>query len=225
MPPVWLLDVFAALMLVTAAVSGARLVSVRPARRAQPARSWAVADPTAPRLRPRRAVRADEDIANLLMGIAMAGMLAPAVTTLAPSSWEAIFGALTAWFGWRAACGSRVNGIRSLTSGHCAMHLLHCGAMVYLFAAAVTASGGMEMTGMGSPVPSLEYPTLALAFASVLAGYTAWDIGRLSVLRRRVAAASSGAAVGDTAPTAAAAALAGRIAMGVTMAFMLLIMI
>jgi hypothetical protein len=84
--------------------------------------------------------------------------------------------------------------------------------MVYLFAA-VTTSGSMPMTGMGAAPQSLESPALALAFASVLAAYTARDIGQLSVRRdRRVAAPSAGTA-------------AGRIVMGVTMAFMLLIMV
>jgi hypothetical protein len=59
-----------------------------------------------------------------------------------------------------------------------------------------------------------QSPALALAFASVLAASAAWDIGRLSVRRDpRVVA-----------PPAAAAA-ASRIVMGVTMAFMLLIMV
>jgi hypothetical protein len=84
--------------------------------------------------------------------------------------------------------------------------------MVYLFAA-VTSSGSMAMTGMGAAPPSLESPALALAFASVLAAYTARDIGQLSARRDRQV----------TAPPAATAA--GRIVMGVTMAFMLLIMV
>jgi hypothetical protein len=36
--------------------------------------------------------------------------------------------------------------IRSLASGHSAVHLLQCGAMVYLFAA-VTTSGSLPMAG------------------------------------------------------------------------------
>jgi hypothetical protein len=71
----------------------------------------------------------------------------------------------------------------------------------------------MPMTGTVAASQSLECPALALAFASVLAGYTAWEIGQLSLRRSRRSAASS------------AAPVASRIVMGVTMSFMLLIMV
>jgi hypothetical protein len=69
---------------------------------------------------------------------------------------------------------------------------------------------------------SLKYPALALAFAFVLVCYSVWDLlGQLSGRRYSLGVApSAGAApAGDTAPTVAC-----RIAMGVTMVFMLLIM-
>jgi hypothetical protein len=76
---------------------------------------------------------------------------------------------------------------------------------------------------MGSGMArSLKYPALALAFALVLVCYSVWDLlGQLSGRRYSLGVApSAGAApAGDTAPTVAC-----RIDMGVTMAFMLLIM-
>ena len=81
MTPAWILDIFAAVMLVVAAVSAARLVAARP---------WQ-----------RGAVVTDTDISHLLMAIAMAGMLAPSLTTLPDGAWEAVFAVLTAWFGYR----------------------------------------------------------------------------------------------------------------------------
>jgi hypothetical protein len=84
--------------------------------------------------------------------------------------------------------------------------------MVYLFAA-VTTSSGKPLTGTGAASQSLECPALALTFASVLAGYAAWEIGQLPLRRNHRSAASS------------AAPVASRIVMGVTMAFMLLIMV
>jgi Domain of unknown function (DUF5134) len=96
MSPAWLLDILSALMLVVAAVSATRLVTAW-----FPANRLSVADPTGSRSSPRGSGGADTDIAHLLMGIAMAGMLAPSVKTLPPHAWEAIFGLLTAWFGWR----------------------------------------------------------------------------------------------------------------------------
>ncbi len=60
MTPAWILDILAALMLVVAAVSAARLVTARP---------WASGEDTA------GPTCLDVDVAHLLMAIAMAGML------------------------------------------------------------------------------------------------------------------------------------------------------
>jgi hypothetical protein len=263
MTPAWILDIFAALMLVVAAVSAARLVAARPWRRG--------------------AAVTDTDVSHLLMGIAMAGMLASGLTTLSSGVWEVIFGLLTAWFGYRVVRDARANGVRALAGGHCAPHLVHSGAMLYMYLAlAVPAAVGSGMAGMGgssgSAMRTLDYPTLAFIFALILAGYTVWDLDRLSGGRYSLASASvslAGAtpaavpalARAEPAAVAFAAATAGdslaadarpgpepagtaraagparaggsvrgllsadgttvgcRIAMGVTMAFMLFIMI
>jgi hypothetical protein len=214
MSPAWLVDIVAALMLVVAAVSATRLVIAR-----SPANRLSAAEPTGSRSSPRGSGGADTDIAHLLICIAMAGMLAPSVKTLPPHAWEATFGLLTAWFAWRFVGDTKVNGLRSLVSGHRAAHQSHCAAMVYMFAA-LTTSDDMDMTGMGSGMArSLKYP--ALAFAFVLVCYSVWELlGQLSGRRYSLGVApSAGAApTGDTAPTVAC-----RIAMGVAMAFMLLI--
>ena len=260
MIPSWILDIFAATMLVVAAVSAARLVAARPWQRGA-----------------RRAALADIDVAHLLMAIAMAGTLASGLRTLPDGAWEAVFGVMTAWFGYRVVRDAQVSGARALAGGHCAPHLIHAGAMLYMFVAvsapAAHGSGGIGggMSGMGT----LELPFLALLFALVLVGYSIWDLDQLSgpgtsghysfatarvapagaVLAGVGATAGSGAtagpgaaAVSDPAPAAAGPAEARqvppasgpadgtavlapwvatgcRIAMGVTMAFMLLIMI
>jgi uncharacterized membrane protein len=79
--PAWILDIFAAIMLVVAAVSAARLVAARP---------WQPG-----------AIITDADISHLLMGIAMAGLLASSLTTLPDGAWAVVFGVLMAWFGYR----------------------------------------------------------------------------------------------------------------------------
>ena len=115
MIPAWILDVFAGVMIVVAAVSGARLVAARP---------W----------RP-GAVVLDTDVAHLLMAIAMAGMLVGSLRTLPDSAWEVVFGVLTAWFGYRVVRDARTSGVRALAGGHCAPHLVHSAAMLYMFLA------------------------------------------------------------------------------------------
>jgi Domain of unknown function (DUF5134) len=259
MTPAWLLDIFAALMLVVAAVSAARLVTARP---------WVGGGGTAGPAGP------DVDVAHLLMAIAMAGMLAASLTTLPNTAWDVIFALMTAWFAWRVWHDARASGIRALAGGHCAPHLVHSAAMLYMFLAlAAPVGAGSGMAGMGasgSAMQTLEYPTLAFAFALILAGYSVWDLDQLSGRRYSVAiagaplnrvpamagaepagAALSGpAATGDamsaSAPPAAGTVPGGtrgrgpgvralllspgttvgcRIVMGVTMAFMLVIMI
>jgi hypothetical protein len=256
MVPVWILDIFAALMLLVAAVSAARLVAARRQR-------------TGP-------ATADVDVAHLLMSIAMAGTLTAALSTLPDTAWEVIFGLTTAWFAWRVWRDASVNGVRALAAGHCAPHLVHSSAMLYMFLAAAAPAGGSGMGGMGgaagTAMPTLEHPTVAFAFALVLAGYAAWDLDQLSGRRYSVAsaavslvpsgmpamAAAESAAVvfsgppragemarieaspaGEAVPGAASAGwptlpavllspgttVGCRIVMGVTMAFMLAIMI
>jgi hypothetical protein len=176
MTPAWILDILAALMLVVAAVSAARLAAARP---------WQ-----------RGSVVCDTDVSHLLMGIAMAGMLASSLTTLSSGAWEVIFALLTVWFGYRVVREARSNGVRALAGGHCAPHLAHGAAMLYMFLAlAAPASGGSGMGGMGgmgggSAMQILKYPTLAFVFALILIGYTIWDIDQLSGKRYSRAGAS-----------------------------------
>jgi hypothetical protein len=270
MIPSWVLDVFAAIMFVVAAVSAARLVAARP---------W--------QHRTRPAALADIDVAHLLMAIAMAGTLVSALRTLPDGAWEVIFGAMTAWFAYRVARDAQVSGVRALAGGHCAPHLLHAGAMLYMFVAvsapAAHGSGGVGAMGGVGGMGTLDLPFLALLFALALVGYCIWDLdqvsgpgtsGHYSFAVARVApaeqvlagvgasaggvsgtsaglvsAAASGATDGPVAaaPVAEPAGIAQvppasgpadgtgvlapwvatgcRIAMGVTMAFMLVIMI
>jgi hypothetical protein len=248
--PAWILDIFAALMLVVAAVSAARLAVLRP---------WRLG---------RAAVVADIDVAHLLMAIAMAGMLAAGLSTLPDHAWAVVFGMLTAWFACQVTRDARREGIRALAAGHCAPHLVHAAAMLYMFLAltAPAASSASGVAGMGgSARQTLSLPFLALLFALVLIGYSVWDLDQLSgpgagphyslAIPRPVPAAvlvgvpagSDGGVTTIVRPgvagqaasrTAIPASLTGaspvlapwvatgcRIAMGVTMAFMLMIMI
>jgi hypothetical protein len=171
MTPAWIFYLLAAFMLVVAAVSAARLLVARP---------W----------RP-GSVIVDTDIAHLLMAIAMAGMLVSSLETLPDTAWEVIFGLMIAWYALRVVRDARANRGRALAGGHCAPHLVHSGAMLYMFLAA-TGSGAMAgMAGMsGGPSSlSLSDPTLAFVFAVVLIGYSIWDLDQLSGRRYGLASA------------------------------------
>jgi hypothetical protein len=194
--PAWIQGVLAALMLTIAAVSAARLAATRPRRRS--------------------AVVADIDVAHLLMAIAMAGMLAAGLAIVPSAAWQVIFGLLTIWLAFRVCRDVAANGIRALAGGHCAPHLVHAAAMLYMFAALTApAAEGPRAGGMGGPaMRTLQYPALAFVFALILAGYSVWDLDRLSGRRYslagaglRPAAVSVPAALAG--PGSAIAALAG----------------
>ena len=140
----------------------------------------------------------------------MAGMLVASLTTLPNGAWEVIFGLLTAWFAYRVTRDARANGVRALAGGHCAPHLTHSAAMLYMFLALAPPAGGSGMAGMGgasgSVTQALRYPTLAFVFALILVGYSVWDLDQLS--GRRYSRASAGMSLAGVAP-AGVPAMAG----------------
>jgi Domain of unknown function (DUF5134) len=166
MTPSWILDILAGVMLLVAAISAGRLVV---------ARAWTGS-----------AGEADIDVAHLLMGIAMAGMLVASLTTLPDGVWDGLFAVLTAWFGWRVYRESRREGVRVLADGHRMPHLVHSAAMLYMFAAlnAPAAAGGGGMSGMGgssgTAMPTLSVPAVAFIFALWLSVYVVLDLDCLS---------------------------------------------
>src|SRR6185437_5343488 len=129
--------------------------------------------------------------------------------TLPNVAWEVVFGVLTAWFAYRVAMDARAGGVRALAGGHLAPHLMHCAAMLYMFLALATRGAGGGAMGWT--------PGLAAAFALVLVGYSVWDADRLSGRRRTPAHVAVASPAGAT--------VCCRIAMGVTMAAMLVVMI
>jgi hypothetical protein len=199
MTPTWIFGVLAAVMLAIAVVSAARLVAAWPWRR--------------------HSVTVDADVAHLLMAIAMAGMLAPSLRTLPDTGWKVIFGLLIAWFAFRLVRHAPANGVRALVGGNCAPHLVHSGSMLYMFLATTSAAGMAGMAGMnelpgssGSTMLTLDFPTLAFAFALILIGYCLWDLDQLSGRRysratARVSLAGIGPAdvAADTGPGCGAA--------------------
>jgi len=125
--------------------------------------------------------------------------------------------------------------------GHCAPHVVHAAAMLYMVAAVLVRAGGSgRMSGMGglggaaAAGPALAYPTVAFALTVTCVAYCARDLDLLSAglrfTRGVVAAAVRGMpAAGDDGPVAGSLSpgvtVACRVVMGVTMAIMLVSMI
>ncbi|MGA9835148.1 MAG: DUF5134 domain-containing protein, partial [Trebonia sp.] len=163
--PAWILEIFAAVMLLVAEVSAGQLVV---------AHAWT------------RRGGTDDDIAvsQLLMGIAVAGILVPGLSTLPNAVWEAVFAVVTAWFVWCLWRESRRRGAAAVARGQYAPHLVHSAAMLYIFAAlaaqSVSSTGGMAgMAGWSSSgLPALRAPALALIFALLLVAFAIHDLDR-----------------------------------------------
>jgi hypothetical protein len=211
--PTWILEIFAAVMLLVAEVSAGQLVV---------ARAWTR----------RGGTDADIAVSHLLMGIAMAGILLPGLSILPNAAWEVVFVVITAWFVWCLWRESRGRAAAALARGHYAPHLVHSAAMLYVFAAlagpsvegsdiSVSGTDGMPgMSGMagGSSggLPTLHASTLALIFALLLIAFTIHDLDRSAgvdgyfhVVGRRSVSALAAAAAGPVAlrqPTQADAA-------------------
>lgn len=112
----------------------------------------------------RRPVEHDVDIAHVVMGVSMAGMLTGWLAGSWTDAWVVAFTASTCWFAWR----TRSDG------GHI-RHLVASVAMLYMLAAVAwlgPASPGHSMgAAMGSMVAiesGTGTPTLALAVACLL---------------------------------------------------------
>jgi Domain of unknown function (DUF5134) len=163
--PGWLAGILAAVVLVVAAFSAARLIAARGRRRRG---------------------EADADGMHVLMGVAMAGMFVPRLATLPDAAWGAVFGVGAVWFAGRAW---RDRGGRDPLAGRwCAYpvpHLIDCVAMVYvLWAVPVLAAGGQPASGggmgaMGPAAAGAHWPVIGLALAVGVCGYVVWLLDRL----------------------------------------------
>ena len=226
--PAWLTGIFAALMLTVATYCAGRLAV---------ARRW------------QRPTEFDTDAGHVLMGVAMAGMLVARLRILPATTWEAVFGAAAAWFAWQVLQSRRRAPATSWRCLHPAPHLVECAAMLYMFlvlpplAGRGTAAGMAAMSAAGS-----SYSFLALVMALFMVGYVVRVADRLTIRAPALAAASASPAPPaapavmaapappDTAPPggrvstsrpylAPRCAALCKIAMGLTMAYMLVLML
>ena len=227
--PGWLSGIFAAVMLTVAVYCAGRLAV---------ARWW------------RRPTELDTDGAHVVMGVAMAGMLVSGLRTLPAGMWEGVFAAGAAWFG-----GQTLRARRKTTASspwlclHAGPHLVECAAMLYMFlllpAVRITAA---RMSAMTVSPDESRFSFLALLMALFLLGYVVWLGDRLTVRTPALALtgqppAASAFETSEPAPASipAATGCAGtahsrphlaprcaalcKIAMGITMGYMLILML
>lgn len=166
--PAWLPDSFAGLMIaVSIYCSVVLLTSRRLARR----------------------INLDINIAHVTMGVAMAGMLVPTLTTLPTGLWEAVFAGMGTWFLWKSVrfVARRVgtDAQRDLHHvSHYLTHLVMSGGMLYMYLAAPAAApAAFGSMAMGAPAgATANFVGLPLLFVIVLSVSAVWHIDTLSVM-------------------------------------------
>jgi hypothetical protein len=175
--PAWLAGTFAAIMILTAGYSAGRLAFSR--------------------LRG-RATELDADALHAVMGVAMAGMLVPGLHLLPGRVWAAAFGAGAAWFGWHAlrTRGAVPPGVSRCR--YPVPHLVECVAMIYMLLPVhrpPSGGTGMAMAGMSASSPG--FPALAIILALFMLGYIVWTTDRLTSRTAREVTAAVPRGTGD----------------------------
>lgn len=204
-PPAWLMGGIATLMVVIAVYCAARLAISR--------------------LRGRSTER-DADALHVLMGVAMAGMLEPRLTPVPVTAWRAVFAGAAAWFAWQAVRrGRRAAGARC---AHPAAHAVECAAMVYMLLPVGSWPSGRgpatAMAGMTQGA-SAGNPALILVLALFMLAYVLWALDRLASPSRTTAAATAYAQPAGSPALAPRLAASYKIAMAITMGYMLIMML
>jgi hypothetical protein len=221
--PAWLTAIFAAASLAVAVYCVGRLAA---------ARRW------------HRPTELDTDGAHVVMGVAMAGMLLSGLRTLPSTIWEVVFAAGAAWFGYRMLQARRGAQPSPWRSSHPLPHLVECAAMVFMFlilpasAAVKAAAGGMSGMSMTMTATESRFSFLTLPLALYLLGYVVWLGDRVTLHAPALALAApassgygSGSPTPDPTPGPARPFLAPRctvickITMGITMGYMLILML
>ncbi len=190
--PAWLDDSFAAVMAAVAVYSLGRLVA---------ARAWS--RPTHP----------DVDLAHVLMGTAMVGMLVSDLDPVPHGVWEVVFVVLALWFVWRCYRFVADHGVEGRDEDHVhhlshyLTHLVMASSMLYMYLAAPSPSPGSGGSmAMGAATGSTaDFVGLPLLFLVVLFASGVWELDgierfgpRAAPMALSVAGATRG--VGPTGP-------------------------
>jgi hypothetical protein len=203
--PAWLTGIFAAASLAVAVYCTGRLIAVR---------RW------------RRPTELDTDGAHVVMGVAMAGMLVSGLRTLPSAAWEVVFAVGAAWFGYRMLQARRGAQPSPWRSSHPLPHLVECAAMGFMFLIlpASAAARGMTMTATES-----RFSFLTLPLAVFLFGYVVWLGDRVTLHAPagdiRPAIGSGPGLTATRSYLAPRCATICKITMGITMGYMLILML
>ncbi len=141
----------------------------------------------------------DVNIAHMANGVAMVGMLVPAVNWVPDALWECVFVALALWFARKSVVAlGAARGRQALS--HNLIHVVLALAMLYMYLAAVPTDvldGGTSAPAMSGPTGvAVNFGALPLLFVVVLLVSAVWQLDGLSAYRR-VPGVLVGAATGS----------------------------
>lgn len=202
----WLTEALAGVMLVTAAYAATRLLT---------AWSW------------HRRLHYDVEVTHVLMGAAMAGMLAPALDTGVAGTWEVVFGTLAVWFTWKTALclvrGDQANGgdAHPHRATHYFSHAVMSYGMLYMYLTPMARPGAAAATAMpaGTGAPSGAV-LLSLVLVMVLLASAAFEIDSA----HRLFAATLSTTGGGRLWLAPRLGVASHVAMCLTMGYSLILL-
>jgi hypothetical protein len=210
--PGWLGWLFAVVMLGTAAYCAGRL-----------AVAW----------RSRRPTGYAVDLTHILMGSAMAGMLVPGLGFAPAGLWQVTFAATGCWFAAQAVRGLTRGGRTPAqgwpgAAGHTTtgpfVHALACGAMLLMLAAPASGARPTALAAGGTAAAGGPLPVLAILCAVGLLASVVLATDRLTVLASVPAGAQAPRGCAG-APMSLRLAACCDIAVGLTMGYLLILMI
>jgi hypothetical protein len=151
MGPTWLDDALAAVMVAIAVYEIGRL-------------SVAVATG--------RPSERDVDAFHLAMGMSMAAMLTGHLSPFAAEAWAVLFGGVAVWFACRVPWSVAAPTNASSSLGHRLSHVVSSGAMVFMLLAMAPSSNGAAMGAMGGAGHRLPVLAGGLAVLVVIGVFT-----------------------------------------------------
>ena len=122
----------------------------------------------------------DVNVAHVLMGVAMAGMLVPGWNLVGDGFWEAVFALIAVWFGARSVRFVARHGVAGTDDDHVhhishyLIHMVMACAMFFMYGGGSPTHGPGLAMGAGS-APAGD-PAVALVLVAVLLGSAVWQL-------------------------------------------------
>jgi hypothetical protein len=168
----------------------------------------------------------DVDALHVLMGVAMAGMFEARLLPLPATTCQAVFAVAGAWFGWQAIRSLRRSKRARPRCTFPAAHTVECTAMIYmLLPNGSQPAGHRPALGMPGMTSAAANPALSLVLALFMLGYIIWTADRFADMSRGSGQLRLQGTHDRGALLAPRLAASYKIAMGIAMSYMLVMML